>query len=84
MSLLADDTVLLAKPTAIIRNLKAYCGKWNISVDIDKSKVVVFKSGNRTNCRLFFDNTEFENVSSFTYLGVSLTSNGNFFKLKNN
>ena len=38
------------------------------------SKVVVFKSDNRRiNCSLYFDNRELEIVSSFTYLGVTLT-----------
>ena len=74
--LFADDTVLFAETAAdlqlLLDNLKVYCNKWNISVNIDKSKVVVFKSGNqRINCRLYFDNTELEFVSSFTYLGVT-------------
>ena len=83
--LFADDTVLFAETAAdlqlLLDNLKVYCNKWNISVNIDKSKVVVFKSGyRRINCRLYFDNTEIEIVSSFTYLWVTLISNERFFQ----
>ena len=61
--------------------LMAYCDKWNISVNTEKTKVVVFKSGNRrSNVELYFDNILLEQVTSFTYLGVTLSSNGKFFQ----
>ena len=83
--LFADDTVLFAESPddvqILLDGLKAYCDKWNISVNTEKTKVVVFKSGNRrSNVELYFDNILLEQVTSFTYLGVTLSSNGNFFQ----
>ena len=85
MLLFADDTVLFAESSddmqILLDGLKAYCDKWNISVNTEKTKVVVFKSGNRrSNVELYFDNILLEQVTSFTYLGVTLSSNGNFFQ----
>ena len=79
----ADDTMLFAEtaadPQILLDNLKVYCDKWNISVNMNKSKIVLFKNGNpRINCTLYFNNREVEIVQSFTYLGVILTSNGKF------
>lgn len=85
MLLFADDTVLFAESPddmqILLDGLKAYCDKWNISVNTEKTKIVVFKSGNRrSNVELYFDNILLEQVTSFTYLGVTLSSNGNFFQ----
>ena len=85
MLLFADDTVLFAESPddmqILLDGLKAYCDKWNISVNTEKTKVVVFKSGNRrSNVELYFDNILLEQVTSFTYLGVTLSSNGIFFQ----
>ena len=84
MLLFADDTVLFAESPddmqILLDGLKAYCDKWNISVNTEKTKVVVFKSGNRrSNVELYFDNILLEQVTSFTCLGVTLSSNGIFF-----
>lgn len=71
----------LLNPPILLDGLKVYCDKWNITVNTEKTKVVVFKSGNRrSNVELYFDNIRLEQVTSFTYLGVTLASNGNFFQ----
>ena len=56
-----------------------YCTKWGISVNIVKMVVMVFKSRNKpTSVDLFCGHDILKNVSSFTYLGVTLTANGKF------
>ena len=57
MLLFADDTESPDDMQNLLDGLKAYCNKWNISVNTEKTKVVVFKSGNRrSNVELYFDN----------------------------
>ena len=82
--LLADDTVIFSYSKEglhiLLNNLHDYCTKWGISVSIDKTVVMVFKSGNRpTSIDLFYGNKLLTNVS-FTYLGVTLTANGKFYQ----
>lgn len=85
MLLFADDTVIFSYSKEglqiLLNNLHDYCTKWGISVNIDKTVVMVFKSGNRPiNVDLFYGNDILKNVSSFTYLGVTLTTNGKFYQ----
>jgi hypothetical protein len=46
--LFADDTVLFGKTPEILQHLLdklfIYCRKWNIEVNIDKTKVIVFRN----------------------------------------
>ena len=85
MLLFADDTVLFADTLEelqiLMDNLHEYCCKWNISVNITKTKSMVFKSGNRReNLNLQYDGSPLETVNAFTYLGMTLSSNGNFYQ----
>jgi hypothetical protein len=75
--LFADDTVLMSSSRDglqnILNNLYAYCTDWEISVNIDKTVVMVFKKGNiPENIDLFYDNCRLNIVTKFTYLGVTL------------
>ena len=49
--LFADDTLLLANTVAelqlLLNKLKVYCKKWNITVNINKTKAMLFKCSNR-------------------------------------
>ena len=85
MLLFADDTVLFAESQkdmqTLLDMLHQYCCKWNISVNIDKTKTMVFKSGNRhENVVLRYAGSLLTNVKSFTYLGLTLSSNGKFYQ----
>ena len=86
MLLFADDTVIFSYSKEslqiLLTNLHDYCIKWGISVNIDKAVVMVFKSTNiPTSVDLFYGNDILKkNVSSFTYLGVTLTANGKFYQ----
>lgn len=81
--LFADDTLLFAKsPRALqllLDKLKKYCTKWNIVVNTDKIKIVIFRNGwkNETD-KFFFNDMEIEIVKPYVYLGVLMHFNGKF------
>ncbi len=83
--LFADDTAIFAETEyglqSLLNGLHDYCNRWGITVNIGKTKVVVFQGSNRhCNTQFTYANTVLENVTSFTYLGITLSSNGKFFQ----
>ena len=65
-----------------IDNLRQYCDKWNLTVNISKTKIVVFRKGGPLSQqeRWTYGNEEIEIVNNFNYLGVVLSSGGSFIK----
>ena len=60
--------------------MSVYCKKWNITVNVNKTKVVLFKCSNRPeNIEVLYDGSILENVRNFKYLGVNVSCNGIFF-----
>ena len=53
-----------------------FCTKWNLNVNIDKTKIVVFRKGGilNRNEKWTYSGKEIEIVNSFNYLGIVLTS----------
>lgn len=84
--LYADDMAILAEtPEALQHNfdlLKQYCDKWGLSVNADKTKVMIFRrrKQNRANERWYYNGTKLEVVSEFNYLGTVFSSTGSFNK----
>ena len=80
----ADDMVIFSKTIEGLQeglnNLERYCKKWGISVNIRKTKVVVFKKGGRLgrDCVWRYKQETLEVVSVFKYLGIHISSTGNF------
>lgn len=79
----ADDTVLLAdNPKALqsmLDHLKLYCDKWKLSVNEDKTKVMIFrKRKSKVSYNFKFDGNVLEIVDHFKYLGVTFKYNSNF------
>lgn len=76
----ADDIVLLAPNAAVlqvmINYLDKYCMKWNLSVNIDKSKIMVFRNGGRPAKieKWWYRGMLIDVVKEFKYLGVLFTS----------
>jgi len=72
----ADDMVLLAEqPEALqemINSLSNYTRKWDLTVNTNKTKIVVFRNGGRTRDseKWFFNGCQLEVVNEFIYLGV--------------
>ena len=84
--LYADDIVVLADSPSelqeMIVSLYDYCSTWSLNVNLDKSKVLVFRSSNRINSNLKFNygSREIEIVNSYKYLGVEITFNLSYLK----
>ena len=87
--LFADDAVIVSETRSELQNLLdslyTYCRKWNLTVNVEKTKIMVFKKGGRLSDdeKWFFNNQEIEVVKSFNYLGVVFTSGGSFVQAAN-
>jgi hypothetical protein len=81
--LFADDTVLFAKTPGQLQSfldqLDVYCNRWNIEVNTDKTKIVVFQRGNSVvNNSFYYRDVCLVIVKEFVYLGLLLQNNGRF------
>ena len=82
----ADDMAIFSKTReglqSGLNSLGEYCQKWGITVNIPKTKIVVFRQGGQLSkydkWTLLGENIEV--VSFFKYLGCFLTSGGSFSK----
>ncbi|KAL1129468.1 hypothetical protein AAG570_013994, partial [Ranatra chinensis] len=77
--LYTDNTVLLANsPRALqhmIDDLANYCRQWTLKVNLNKSKIIVFRNEGRPSKleKWWFDRSRIEVVNSYKCLGVALT-----------
>ena len=82
----ADDMAIFSKTReglqSGLNSLGEYCQKWGITVNVPKTKIVVFRQGGQLSkydkWTLLGQNIEV--VSFFKYLGCFLTSGGSFIK----
>ena len=70
----------LQKQLDIIEN---YCNHWGLEINVDKTKFMVLNSTNRQNYSQSdpsptLNGKQIERVTSYCYLGVVITCNGNF------
>ena len=83
--LYADDTIVLAESAEqlqlALNAVYDYCQNWKLTVNTDKTKVVVF-SKRRTNDvpAFLFGHRILQQVDDYTYLGVVFNYNGSFDK----
>ena len=82
----ADDLVLMSSsPSGLqkcLDNLNEYCDKWGLSINTDKSNVMIMLKGKRTkNLQLFqMNNDILDYVHTYKYLGIVISSDGRFSK----
>ena len=83
--LYADDIVIFSdSPEGLKKSLDTLfecCHKWKLTVNIDKSKAMIFRKGGRISDDLsftYYGDMETEIVSKYTYLGIVFTSGGSF------
>lgn len=88
--LYADDIVILSdSPNGLqemIDCLHRYCLTWSLRVNLDKSKIMIFRTGPRVskNLRWQFGDEPVDIVNNYKYLGVEINYNLSFKKhLKN-
>lgn len=79
--LYADDTVLFSNSEKglqlLINKLQIYCEKWQIEVNVEKTKAMVFHTGNRmVKSAVYYNGVLVQIVKNFVYLGVNFFING--------
>ena len=57
----------------MIDKLSIYCKTWNLKVNTNKTKVMIFERGRKD---FYFDGKKFDLVESFKYLRLTLYKNG--------
>ena len=83
--LYADDTIILANTAQGLQNamhdLDVYCTNWKLEVNVEKTKVMIFRK-RITSCNSVFtlNGQSVDVVNEFKYLGVLFSYNG-LFKL---
>ena len=60
--------------------LNEYCQRWKLSVNPNKSKIIIYRKGGRLpqNLEFRYGHINLEIVSKFTYLDIVFTSGGSF------
>ena len=80
--LYADDMILISDTRfhlqQMLSKLNEYSNRWRLNVNIDKTKITVFRNGGylKKNASWKYDNRPLEIVSCYKYLGVHITSSG--------
>ena len=82
--LYADDIILFANSPEEMQNslniLSNYCNRWKLKVNINKTKVMIFRKGGTLSRNLEFilNGCALEIVNKFSYLGIVFTAGGSF------
>jgi len=82
--LYADDIVFLASSPCVMQEmidrLENYCDIWDLKVNLNKSKIMVFRKGGRLSKKWnwHFNGSNIEIVNTYKYLGVNLVNSGSF------
>ena len=80
----ADDLVLFSESIegmqSMLNCLKDYTSEWSLTVNVSKTKIVVFRNGGkvRNNESWYYDNEPIVTVDKFSYLGLVFNFNGKF------
>ena len=78
----ADDMLLLSKSTSglnrSLKILEVYCRKWQLQVNTDKTKVMIFNKLKISNMTFKLNGSNLEIVSSYNYLGIKISKSGSF------
>jgi hypothetical protein len=85
--LYADDTVIFSENEHDMQNalkyFKEYCDKWRLTVNVDKTKIVIFRKGRRRRHTIFnLGNENIEILEEYKYPGIYFTRTGSFIKTK--
>ena len=55
-----------------LRILKDFCSNMCMTVNIDKTKIMIIKSKKETYVNFLYDNKKLEEVTSYKYLGIDI------------
>ena len=81
--LFADDMVLLADSQSGLQNsidrLDEFCRTWDLKINIEKAKVVIFNKTRTQRVPIFqIGNSTIDSDTHYKYLGIILSANGSF------
>ena len=82
--LYADDLVLISESAIGLQNslniLSCYSDKWNLTVNLDKTKSMIFKKAGRKLTResFFYKNNRIDLGMEYKYLGIIFKPSGIF------
>lgn len=82
----ADDLVFLSdcptKLQCMIDHLHSYCTVWGLKINLNKSKIVVFREGSKisSNMKWNYGENPIEVLNEYKYLGIILNYNLSFNK----
>ena len=87
--LYADATVHFANSVTDMQTalniFENYCNKWNLSVNVSKTKIIVFTNGKFSDKIHFtYGSQELEISNEYKYLGMVLSKSGSFLAAKKN
>ena len=80
----ADDLTILSESASglqsALNKLQEYCSKWGLTINIDKTKVVIFNKGGHKfpSLKFLLNGNLVETVQSYCYLGIIFSSCGSF------
>jgi len=61
---------------SMLNDLQIYCELWDLKVNTNITKIMIFEKGRKTHFNFTFDNMVLETVDSCKYLGIYLFKNG--------
>ena len=79
----ADDLILISETEdglqKCLNKLAEYVERWQLSINIKKTKIIIFQRGGRLPCTIFYlGNQIVEKVKQYKYLGTIISYTGNF------
>ena len=85
--LYADDTIIFSNDSEQLQNamnvFDNYCKKWHLTVNIQKTNIVIFSKGRANrDYRFLFRAEHIEIVKEYKYLGVFLGQSGSYVSAK--
>ena len=84
--LYADDTVLFAESEKemqlLLNEFSSYCKTWKLTINNNKTKLLVFGHRGRRNCNIYLNETLLEMVEAYKYLGVMFSKTRSFERTK--
>lgn len=80
--LYADDTIILADSETSLQeslnSFNAYCNEWRLTINKEKSKVMIFGARKTDDFNFYIGETKLEIVNSYKYLGTHFSPSGSF------
>ena len=85
----ADDLIIMSDSSnglqTALNNLHAYCLKWKLCVNIDKTKIMIFNRGGHilNSFPFSYGHVPLQICNEYSYLGIMFTPSGSFTKAIN-